>query len=501
MSYWKHFVLFWSLLAVASHSFGQVLISEFMASNTSTLADEDGEFSDWIEIHNAGPSSVHLDGWFLTDSASQLMKWRFPTTNLASGGFLLIFASDKDRIAPGSNLHTNFKLTAPGEYLALVQPDGVTIVSQFGPVFPPQLPDVSFGFGMDFSRRLLVATGAVVRVFVPANGNLGMSWTLPDFDASAWLTGTTGVGFDTGELDHSLDTFANTIRDGSPLAYWRLGEPSGTAASNLGTLGSAANGVYQTDVTLGQVGPRPSALAGFETNNAAVRFDGLSGFVSTTSTLLNDRAAFTVAGWIRPAAVAAGAGLWGQNDAIAFGFGSASNLQLWTLNGGTLTVKYPFALNTWHHVAAVGDGTSLRIFLDGAVAATGGSPTTNYGASASAFKIGGGGIFAPKGNFFSGAVDEVVVYDRALSAEEIARHYQSAAAPDSIASINLARQPGVVASQSSVGYNGPPRLAIDGNTDGNFANGSVTHNQPVEDGGWWEVNLGGLKDIDQIVFW
>src|ERR1051325_11762968 len=79
-----------------------VFISEFMAANDSTLADEDGDFSDWIEIHNGGAIGVNLNGWFLTDKLSQLTQWRFPSTNLAPNSYLVVFASGKDRRLPGA---------------------------------------------------------------------------------------------------------------------------------------------------------------------------------------------------------------------------------------------------------------------------------------------------------------------------------------------------------------------------------------------------------------
>jgi hypothetical protein len=126
-----------------------ITISEFMAKNTITLADEDGTFSDWIEIHNAGTCPVNLNNWSLTDKASQLTEWRFPNTNIAAGQFLVVWASGKDRRTPGAPLHTNFKCDDAGEYLALVQPDGVTIATQFSPAFLPQVADVSYGLASD----------------------------------------------------------------------------------------------------------------------------------------------------------------------------------------------------------------------------------------------------------------------------------------------------------------------------------------------------------------
>ena len=56
-----------------------------MAANDATLTDEDGAFPDRIEIFNAGSTPVNLDGWFLTDNAYRLSKWRFPATNLSAG--------------------------------------------------------------------------------------------------------------------------------------------------------------------------------------------------------------------------------------------------------------------------------------------------------------------------------------------------------------------------------------------------------------------------------
>src|SRR5689334_9187506 len=56
----------------------QVEISEFMAKNGSTLKDDTGLYSDWIELHNAGDATADLSGWRLTDDAADLGKWAFP---------------------------------------------------------------------------------------------------------------------------------------------------------------------------------------------------------------------------------------------------------------------------------------------------------------------------------------------------------------------------------------------------------------------------------------
>ena len=63
----------------------EVRVNEFVASNAMGLTDEDGEFSDWIELHNTGATLVSLGGAFLTDDASNLVKWAIPAVDLAAG--------------------------------------------------------------------------------------------------------------------------------------------------------------------------------------------------------------------------------------------------------------------------------------------------------------------------------------------------------------------------------------------------------------------------------
>ncbi|MFT6864513.1 MAG: hypothetical protein ACJAVK_003080 [Akkermansiaceae bacterium] len=126
-----------------------VRINEFVASNNSSLQDGDGNSSDWIELYNAGPGPADLSSWSLTDSASNLNKWEFPNgTTLAQNSYLIVFASGQDTdnyLDRGGFLHTPFRLTTGGEYLALVEPNGTTIKSKFSPEYPSQFSDISYG--------------------------------------------------------------------------------------------------------------------------------------------------------------------------------------------------------------------------------------------------------------------------------------------------------------------------------------------------------------------
>jgi hypothetical protein len=136
------FALFSSFCA-----FSAPRINEFMAANDTGLKDEDGDFSDWIEIYNPDATAVSLAGYYLSDNPQNLSKWKFPAVTLNSGGYLVVFASGKDRNNPAGKLHTGFQLDSEGDYLALVAPDKTTILTEFSPAYPPQFDNVSYGVG------------------------------------------------------------------------------------------------------------------------------------------------------------------------------------------------------------------------------------------------------------------------------------------------------------------------------------------------------------------
>jgi len=181
------------LLATAVGLSANPVITEFMADNETTLADEDGAMSDWIELHNPTAAPLSLENWCLTDKASNLTLWRFPAVTMAPGEFLVVFASNKNRRVPGATLHTNFALSKDGEYLALVKPDGVTVQQAFAPKFPAQDGDESYG--MRFESTTLVAQGASGRYLVPTSSSTpAAAWTEPSFADGAWPAGTSGFG-------------------------------------------------------------------------------------------------------------------------------------------------------------------------------------------------------------------------------------------------------------------------------------------------------------------
>ena len=140
----------------------QPVISEFQAAD-GLLEDEDGDRPDWIELQNPNNYTLNLGNHTLTDDPALPAKWTFPLANIPPGGRVVVYASGKDRRVIGSPLHTNFSLTASGEYLALRSP-GNTLIQQFPAdypttlTYPKQYDRVSYG---------LDATGAA-KYFKPA---------------------------------------------------------------------------------------------------------------------------------------------------------------------------------------------------------------------------------------------------------------------------------------------------------------------------------------------
>src|SRR5262245_40573216 len=206
-------------------------ITEIVPDNARTLADEDGNFPDWIEIYNPGSGAVNLQGWYLTDNPGLLTNWAFPSANLPAGSFLVVFASGKNRTNDPAHLHTSFQLEASGEYLALVMPDGVTVASAFSPAFPSVKEDVSFGIAQSQITTSLLAA-SVPRILVPASsGDLPPDWNLPSYVPGAlWSNGVAppAVGFDTNQSSGLPSNVA----------------PSGTAAQ------STVNGSFTANLAL-----------------------------------------------------------------------------------------------------------------------------------------------------------------------------------------------------------------------------------------------------------
>jgi hypothetical protein len=121
-----------------------VVINEFMADNQQTLRDPQGDFDDWIELRNLTDTEIDLGGKYLSDDPQNPRKWRFPdSARIAANGYLLVWADEDGNAADG--LHTNFKLTAEGEQVLLVDSDANHNTLLDSVTFGAQQPDRSYG--------------------------------------------------------------------------------------------------------------------------------------------------------------------------------------------------------------------------------------------------------------------------------------------------------------------------------------------------------------------
>ena len=431
-----------------------VVISEFMANNTRTLADEDGDFPDWIEIRNNSASVVNLQNWSLTDNAGNRTKWRFPATNFNVGAYMVVFASGKDRHVAGGPLHTSFKLDKDGGYLALVDPDGQTIASQFN--YPPQVPNVSFGIGLVSSNVTLLSTGAAARVLVPAVANggnlLGEAWkggTEP-FNDSSWSDAVTGIGFSSGSSAALVGAANLVVRfnfDAAPVGNVIVdSKPSGTphngvnnsaiwlpAAADTSATPISRSGVMQFVVPLNQQPTQQITLAAnadFNSMQGTIMFWmrslGATGPGDGPATLM-DRTLITSP----PNSFATGGNIVQNLD------GTVSLVA--TTNGNsavTVTSSGSASDDRWHHIAVTYNqnaGGSAAIYLDGVLSGSRTNARAWGWLATQQIELGRSHTNAFRR--FNGLLDDFRIYTRVLTDQELAQIY---AGDGGVAPIDLA---------------------------------------------------------------
>ncbi|MDA7882343.1 CotH kinase family protein, partial [Akkermansiaceae bacterium] len=188
-------------------------ISEFVASS-SEFDDGDGNSTDWIEIHNGNVTSFDLSGYYLTDDATQLQKWAFPAgTVLAGEEYFVVFASGTGMPDSAGNLHTNFSLNSGGEYLALVAPNGTTVIQDFAPIYPEQKTNASY----TSAGYLLEPT--------PRAANVGV--------AQAGFVKDTNFDVDRGHYTTAFDVTITTSTVGADIYYTTDGTPPSPSNGSL----------------------------------------------------------------------------------------------------------------------------------------------------------------------------------------------------------------------------------------------------------------------------
>ncbi len=220
-------------------------------------------------------------------------------------------------------------------------------------------------------------------------------------------------------------SYQDTVLDSGPVSYWRLGESSGTGATDVK---SANAGTYVNTPTLGKAG----ALAGDADTSAGV--NGTSSHVSVPYSATLNPAQFTVEAWAQWDGTRAGnwrtvAGTWNDTGNGGYWLG-ISTQDKWYVSTQGASWAYSeiqgitSTSGEWVHLAATNDGSTLRLYVNGTQVGSVASP--NY-VTQSSVPLGIGANFysGGPGDLLGGIVDDVAVYSRALSAAEVQLHYDS----------------------------------------------------------------------------
>ena len=204
----------------------------------------------------------------------------------------------------------------------------------------------------------------------------------------------------------------------TPLAYWRLGEASGTVAADQR---ATRNGTYAGSPALGQ----PGAL--FNDPATSVGLNGTSQYVQAPAdAALNSPVQFSVEVWAKPTG---GVGTYHgvvtsrvYPQGWVLYLGTDSSWEFWVNSGSGMASIYsnPATLNSWHHLVGTYDGTTVSLYDNGVLAAS--APSTTYaGQTGNALQI---ARSEPGDNlYFPGQLEEAAVYGAALSAAQVQHHY------------------------------------------------------------------------------
>jgi len=190
-------------------------INEILASNETINTDEAGEYDDWLELYNIGVESEDIGGLYLTDDADNLTKWVIPDGTEIQPQSFLLFWCDEDQ--EQGEFHTNFKLSSGGEFLALVNFDGITLLDSI--TFGSQSTDISYGRVSDGSSDwnfLSPSPGnsnnqSIMEITLPHNEGwnlVGLPLDTTPFPCNGYIDGSL-YSFETGSyLNISTDEMA-----------------------------------------------------------------------------------------------------------------------------------------------------------------------------------------------------------------------------------------------------------------------------------------------------
>jgi RHS repeat-associated protein len=223
----------------------------------------------------------------------------------------------------------------------------------------------------------------------------------------------------------SCTGYPSAVLGDAPLGYWRLGEDSGASAADAS--GNVNNADYTNPPGLGAQG----ALAGDPDTNAA--FDGGQNYLSVPGTYPSGRSPGSIEVWVKgtQAKNESIAG-WGDNGAKhAFFLGVSTTgfaHPVIQINGASYDGTTAFSANKWYQLVAVDNGSSLLLYVNGALDSTFSSVDPQMSKGNGAAQIGRFVPAAAAGSYFVGQIDEVSFYASALNLTQVQAHYNAAVA-------------------------------------------------------------------------
>ncbi|MDB4655277.1 CotH kinase family protein [Flavobacteriales bacterium] len=235
-----YITFFFVCITVVSSLAQGVKLNEWMVKNSTVLADQDGEFSDWIELYNSSSETINLAGFGITDDETNPYKWIFPSVEINANQFLLIYCSGKDLVGP--ELHTNFKLSGSDE-LVLTDEDGYTISTYdiSGVSF-----DISEGSVVDGTEGLTTfygSTPGASNILGISNNSISFSHESGFYTSEFILTNSSSLGHEIRfTTDGSEPTLQDPIWGGSLLIEDKTDQPN--SISLIPTNAPTLTGIY-----------------------------------------------------------------------------------------------------------------------------------------------------------------------------------------------------------------------------------------------------------------
>ncbi len=133
-------------------------LNEFVTNNRTTLFDETGEPTDWIEIHNSSSETINIAGLYLTDDLTNPQRCQISdsdpsVTEIAPNGHAVFYADGKPELGAQ---HLNFKLSSSGEQIGLSEEIANEMVYYDSLSYTSQIMDLSYGRYPDASGDWLI---------------------------------------------------------------------------------------------------------------------------------------------------------------------------------------------------------------------------------------------------------------------------------------------------------------------------------------------------------